>query len=461
MSKDNLFKIIGSGESTTVEWKPSLSQAKEMVETIAAFSNTNGGRIFVGISNSGKLLGVQIGKNTIEGLVNQISQNTDPVIHPEVTENKIDDKEVIIIAVKEAHDKSVLAFGKPYIRVGKTTKQMSKTEYERRILKKHKEKIGFDDQIYNEVTIRDIDKDALKEFVRNAKAKRGLDLDERLSVKELLMRLKLVKHGRPLNGAILLFGKPQDYFPQCEIKCVRFKGTDVTGKMIDLKPVDGNIINQVLEAEKFIFDHISMSAWIESGKAARQEKWEYPPRAIREALANAIVHRDYQSTSKIQVRIFDDRIEFWNPGRLPEGWTVETLKQKHESIPPNALLAKQFFWIKYIEEVGTGTNKMVAWCVDWGLPEPGFEYTGTSLVVTFRKSLLTEEYIKTLDLNDRQKNVIEYLRKHKKMKSRDYAKLFGVTERTARNDLNELIDKRLIKRRGTSDKTAHYILAEI
>lgn len=130
------------------------------------------------------------------------------------------------------------------------------------------------------------------------------------------------------------------------------------------------------------------------GKLEKQEKWEYPPKAIREALANAIAHRDYRSTAKAQVRIFDDRIEFWNPGRLPEGWTAETLLKKHDSQPPNPLIAKQFFWIKYVEEVGSGTNKIVNWCREWGLPDPLFEYTGTSIIVTLKKAHITPGKVK-------------------------------------------------------------------
>lgn len=141
-----------------------------------------------------------------------------------------------------------------------------------------------------------------------------------------MLRLKLLKVGKPTNGAVLLFGKdPQWRFIQSEVKCIRFKGVDVTGEMIDLKTISGDLFSQLIEVEKFIFNNIALSAWIGEGKIQRQERWEYPPNAIREALANAISHRDYETASKVQIRIFDDRMEFWNPMRLPKGWTVETL----------------------------------------------------------------------------------------------------------------------------------------
>ena len=113
------------------------------------------------------------------------------------------------------------------------------------------------------------------------------------------------------NAGILLFGKnPQEFFHQASIKCIRFKGTDVTGEMLDFKEIESDLFTEVEEVEKFIFNNISLRAWIEEGKIERQERWEYPPNALREAIVNAIVHRDYRIPSKIQIRIFDDRIEF-------------------------------------------------------------------------------------------------------------------------------------------------------
>ena len=180
---------------------------------------------------------------------------------------------------------------------------------------------------------------------------------------------------------------------------------------------------------------------------------------MREALANAICHRDYKTTSKVQIRIFDDRIEFWNPGKLPDGWTVETLRQKHESIPPNPSITKQFFWVKYIEEVGTGTNKIIEWCRDWGLPEPDFQFTGTSLIVTFWKSKLTDSYLDSMGLNKRQRKAIAYMKEHKRITSKKYAELFLITYRMARNDLKSLVDKGVLIQKGTSKKLTYYELS--
>ena len=121
----------------------------------------------------------------------------------------------------------------------------------------------------------------------------------------IIMRLKLTRNKKLTNAAILLFGKKsQIFFTRPEVKCIRFKGTDVAGKMLDFKVIQTNLFDQLTESEKFIYNNISMAAWIEDWKLQRQEKWEYPPKAIREALANALCHREYETTSSVQVRIF-------------------------------------------------------------------------------------------------------------------------------------------------------------
>lgn len=450
--------LIKEGESETVEFKPSLSQTDKIMGSISAFSNTKGGTVVIGVTDKGEVHGVDIGKRTIENLANGIKQNIDPMVYPSIRVEKIDDKMVVRIEIEESKQKPVLASGRAYKRVGKSNHKLGYEEI--RNLALETSKVYWDERVCEDAGLEDIEEEKVRWFLKEARHKRGLDINENSPVGDALLRLKLLKDGKPTNGAVLLFGKdPQRRFIQSEVKCIRFKGVGVTGEMIDLRTVDGDVFDQLIEAEKFIFNNIALSAWIEEGKIQRQERWEYPPKAIREALANAICHRDYETTSKVQVRIFDDRMEFWNPGRLPEGWTVETLKQVHESIPRNPSIAKQFFWVKYIEEVGTGTNKILEWCVDWGLPEPEFEFTGTSLVVTLRKSKLNEEYLDTLGLNERQRKAINYMKKHKKITSKEYAELFSITDRTARNDLKSLLEKKILIQRGTSKKLTYYELS--
>jgi ATP-dependent DNA helicase RecG len=296
----NFLALTGAAESATIEWKQSLSEINEIIESIAAFANAEGGKIFVGVSKSGKIIGAQIGKGTIENLTNQISQHTDPKIYPRIVIKKIEDKEIVIIEVRKSPDKLTLAFGRPYLRVGKSTMKMSKDEYERLILEKHKGKLYFDEQICKDAKISDISKEKVNSFVKKAKEQRGLSVDLGLSVTDILRKLKLIKGGKLTNAAILLFGEDtQDFFLQAELKAIRFKGVDETRPMLDFKTIGGDAITLLEKAESFIYDHIPMKAWIESGKLQRQEKWLYPPDAIREALANALAHRDYASPGKV------------------------------------------------------------------------------------------------------------------------------------------------------------------
>jgi len=451
---------ILQGESETLEFKESTSEWKEIVKTVSGFANTNGGIILIGITDKGIVSGVQIGNRTIEDLANKIKENTDPKIFARISVEDIQEKKIIVITINQNKSKPVFAFDKVYKRIGKSTVRVTSEEIRKMALEG--KKTYWDEQIIEGASLKDIDEEKVKWFLRKAKTERSLDIELEISIKEALERLKLVTEGRLTNVSILLFGKEvQRFFIQAEVRCARFKGTEPSKPFIDMKIFRGDIINQVNKSLNFVLEHTPLTAWLVPGKVEREERYNYPPEAIREAIVNAICHRDYESPANVQIRIFDDRIEIWNPGSLPEGWTVERLKQTHESIPKNPLIANQFFLIKYIEKWGTGTIEMIKKCREWGLPDPDFEATGTSLIVTFRKSKLTKEYLEKLELNERQSKVIDYLREFKKLSSRKYANLFGITDRTARNDLNVLIRKGIVLRKGSSDKNTYYTLAEI
>lgn len=348
--------------------------------------------------------------------------------------------------------------GRVYKRVGSTNRQLSTAEI--LDLGQKLKKIKFGSQICEEATLGDIDDERFRWFLSKTKAERNLDIDPDVPTLEGLEKLNLFSDGELTNAAVLMFGKePQIFHLQSEVRCARFKGEDTSSDFIDMKVLRSPIYEQVDKAEQFVMEHIKRSARIKPGQVERQEKWEYPLDAVREAITNAVVHRDYFSTSNTQVRIFDDRLEVWNPGTLPEGITIEDLKGKHESKPQNPLLAHLFFLIKYIEQWGTGTNRIVRLCEEYELPEPEFEDTGSSFIVTLRKSRVSEEWVEALDLNERQREAVDYVREEGKITNREYRDLTEVSRKTAKKDLADLVEKEVFRKKGKGRGT-HYILGK-
>jgi ATP-dependent DNA helicase RecG len=205
-------------------------------------------------------------------------------------------------------------------------------------------------------------------------------------------------------------------------------------------------MDQVPEALRFLRRNLRLSAEIKG--LEREERWEYPLEALREAVINAICHRDYASSGEVQVRLFDDRLEVWNPGTLPEGLTPEDLKRAHLSRPRNKLLAQAFFLVKYIEQWGTGTLRMIEACRAAGFPEPAFAERAASFVVTFSKSKLTREYLERLGLSERQLRAVEYVRAKGRITNREYVELVRISRATAARDLSDLVQKGVLRRRG-------------
>lgn len=459
MRVEDLKNLINRNESTVVEWKPSLSQMKEIINTISAFANTEGGKVFVGVSKAGELLGTQIGKGTIENLTNQISQHTDPKVHPRITTKKMEDREIIIIDVKESADHLVLAFGQPHKRVGRSTVRMSKDEYERLILEKHKDKIQFDSQMCEGAQLKDIDKSKVKWFLQRAKEERDFDVSPNISAKEAVERMGLVKDNGLTNTAVLFFARnPQRFILHSRIRCARFKGTDGLD-YIDMNVLDGTVIELRQKALKFIMQHTKHAVFFDANR--RYDRWEYPLRALEEVLSNALAHRDYYSNAEIQLSIYDDRIEVWNPGTLPKPLTPQKLKKKHRSIPRNSLLADKLFLIKYIEQWGRGTNRIMEWMKEENLPEPEFQNIAGGFEVTligpgrsFEREI-EKQKLHELDLNQRQKKAIEYIKKSGRITKGEYMQINKISHKTAYEELNKMVGKNIIVRQGKGRATVY------
>jgi ATP-dependent DNA helicase RecG len=180
---------------------------------------------------------------------------------------------------------------------------------------------------------------------------------------------------------------------------------------------------------------------------------------LREAVINAICHRSYEDTGNVQVRIFNNKVEIWNPGTLPESITIESLKKDHRSIPRNELIARCFYLIRYIEQWGTGTNRIINLCKEAGLKEPKFEIRNGDFIVTFfRKKIREEKPIEQLQLNETQKKIIKFIDKQGFAKTSDIQKFLGLSRRAIINNLNQIMQLLLWTGKSKNDPSGEYRL---
>lgn len=439
-------------EGEMVEFKESLGEWKEIVKSCAAFATAHGGRIFIGVSDSGQPVGVRIGKGTLEDLVNKIVQNTHPKIVPALDTIETRGKTVISLDVPENPAKPVYAFDKPLRRSGRTNQTLSPENAADLYFATRG--ITWDETILDEASSHDINVEKVFGFLNRARNERRLNAGADMPADQVLRQLNLIHEGKYTVAAILLFGKdPERLMPQSALRCARFKGDDAV-HFLDMKVIEGSIIDQVEEGMAFVRRNTSMAVRIE-GKPERTEQWEYPLDAVREAITNAVCHRDYADTGNVQVRIFDHGLEVWNPGTLPAGLTVDDLRGNHESKPRNKLIARVFFLIRYIEQFGTGTGRMIEECRKTGIPEPQFESRGSSFRVVFRKAIPVEQRFMQAGLNERQVKALSLVAERGQITLAEYAQLVKMPRRTLQRDLQGLVENGLLVKHGTG-KTTRY-----
>ena len=249
----------------------------------------------------------------------------------------------------------------------------------------------WDSTAARNASLDDIDAEAVRHFVHDARAGRNFPLPEDAAPAEVLAKLNLLDAGAPTQGAVLLFGHdPQRFFPASVVKCAHFHGTRVAKPIPAHLDVKGTAFELVDEAVNFILAKINVSVGTREESAQAPVTYEIPREVVREAIVNAVAHRDYSSNGSVQVSLFADRLEIRNPGNLPPSLTLDMLRQEHGSFPRNLLFAEALYLVRYIERYGTGTGDMIRKCVDAGLPEPDFELAD-GFVVTIRRPARAQE----------------------------------------------------------------------
>lgn len=250
----------------------------------------------------------------------------------------------------------------------------------------------FDESYSLGVKIEDLDQDRIGAFVRMVRAAGKVTFAPGISTTEILSRLGAFDSstGKIANAAALLFAKnPEMFRPSWEIKCLQLWGTTFEKPFPSYHIYHGTVFEQVDQSLDFVMSRVDH--WVGARDAAESAqapaRSEFPIEAVREAIVNAVCHRDYTDDGSVQVMLFRDRLEVLNPGTLPRGWTAANLLQTHDSKPHNGILATAMQWAGYVEKSGYGTEDIVRKCKAWGLREP--EYHPSS--VDFRLVLWRQE----------------------------------------------------------------------
>jgi ATP-dependent DNA helicase RecG len=455
---NNLLKLISRGETESLEFKESLRLKEEIGQAVSAFSNANGGLILIGVSDDGTIIGVDIGRNTLEELANYIKRNTDPAIFPSVKVLDADGKKIIVIEVKESAEKPVFFKNHAYKRVGKTNQRISSSEL-RKLAKESGERVYWDERVCEEANLEDIDEEKVKFYLEKRQEIRGIKKPEKMDFKTLLLNIKAAKEVngeiKLTNAGILFFAKnPQRFILQSQLRLARFAGNELTRDFLDRLDCSGAIWKQIEQAEDFIRKNIRLFGFRTGFSFGRIDKLEYPMKAIREGVINALIHRNYYEPADTRVMIFDDRIEIVNPGSFPEGVTPE--KPRH--IPVNPVLCQLVYDVGFIEKYGTGIYMIKELCEEYGIPGPEYEISDIETKLVFKsggKAVVISEIEKLgVELNERQSRALKYAFREGFITNKIYAEINEVSNKTASLELKTLVRKDLlgVEGRGRSTK---------
>ncbi len=440
-----------SKEHQHTEWKESWHN--DYFKWICGFANAQGGTLFIGIDDRGSTKHLDNAKKLLEDLPNQVRDLLGLMVDVNLhTANGDDYLEIVV----EAYPFPISLRGKYYYRSGSTLQELKGAALSKFLLQRQGKK--WDAVPIPNVTADDLKNDTFEFFRKKATKSKRLepeDLDE--TNQELLESLQLYLEDEKMlkRAAILLFHpKPEKYVTGAYIKIGYFENE---ADLMYQDEAHGNLFEQIEKTMDLLFSKY-IKALISYEGISRVETYEYPKEAIREALLNAVAHKDYSGGAPIQIKVFKDRLMIWNDGQLPDNWTVSNLLKKHASKPYNPDIANTLFRSGYIESWGRGIEKMMTYCKQAGIPEPNYSFEGSDFLVEFRKDIYHEEYLIELGLNKRQVKAVLFVKEQGKITNKEYQELNNTTDRTARRDLMKLVELNVLNKKGELKGTYYEIL---
>jgi ATP-dependent DNA helicase RecG len=436
-------------ESQNIEYKESWRD--EYLKWICGFANAKGGTIYIGKDDNGNIVGIANAKKLMEDIPNKTKDVLGVIVDVNLHTTAQGDYLEIIV---EDYPYPVNYKGQYHYRSGSTKQELKGAALDKFLLQKKGKK--WDSVPVPNVSVTDLDNETFDFFRKRAFKSNRIEEDALTDSNEhLIENLQLKENEYLKRASILLFHpKPENFVTGAYIKIGFFESDS---ELMYQDEIHGNLFHQIEKTIDLLFTKY-IKANISYEGIHRIETFDYPKEAIREALLNAISHKDYSSGFPIQISVYKDKLMIWNEGQLPENWTTEKLTRKHSSKPYNPDIANAFFRSGYIESWGRGTIKIIEKCIEVGLPSPLYHYDGSDFSVEFRKDIYHTEYLQTLNLNERQVKAILYAKENGKITNSEYQKLNDCSRNTASNDLSELVEKKLLKPSGQKGAGAFYSL---
>ncbi len=436
-------------ETQNIEYKSSWRD--EYLKWICGFANANGGTIFIGKDDYGKTVGISDAKKLLEEIPNKVKDVLGILVDVNLHETTEGDYLEIIV---ESYPNPVNYKGQYHYRSGATKQELRGIALDKFLLQKQGKR--WDSVPIAKVAVSDLKEETLAFFrQRGIRSKRLPDSILQDNNQQLLENLNLIEDGYLKRAAVLLFHpNPEKYITGAYVKIGFFQRE---AELVFQDEVHGNLIEQVEKTVDLLFTKY-IKAFISYEGIHRVETYEYPKEAVREALLNAIAHKDYAGLTPIQIRVYKDKLMIWNEGTLPENWTVEKLLSSHSSRPYNPDIANAFFRSGYIESWGRGISIMAALCEEQGLPKPSYNIDGSDFWIEF-KNFFNEKGLKERGLNERQIKALFFVKEHLKITNKEYQELNNISNRTATYELKELVEKyKLLKVSGASVSTCYMLI---
>ena len=463
--------LIKQGESVNREFKTSTNQLKAAIETTCAYLNGKGGVVLIGVKNNGQIIGQDVSDNTRQDIAREIKKiEPDPQI--EVDYIPVNNgKFVIVLETAFGYHAPYVYDRKAYERVESTTGHMSQHRYRAASYTSRSVKSCLGRAACSWYDLDSLDHDEIRRTISEGVYQNRIGTEMLNSdIEHVLSKLKLFKNGKLINAALVLYAKDvQSRYSNCKIRMARYRGNDKLGDFIDNIQVYGNAFHLIAAGLDFAQRHLPIAGFFEPGKVQRTDQPAVPALALREALINAISHREYVNRSaSLALEIFDDRLELWNNGTLPPELKIDDLNKPHQSYPRNEIIASIFYKRKWVESLGTGTLRMIGYCKENGTPEPEFiEYSGGfAIVFKFKEPMdtaprLSAHRLSQYELKPRQQNVLKILSSGQKMSLSEISELLedAPALRTVGDDLALLKEIGLISLTGRA-RTAKWFIVK-